>query len=68
MTKMQDYVVSNIRENLTSAEYWMEEYVKTEIAKSLIHEEKITSNTLSQQMALQLFLLKEILCNIEDIH
>jgi hypothetical protein len=67
MNETQIKRIAGIREVLELADILMTDFINAEIAESLTHEEEITSNKLTQQMALQLFLLKEMLCNVEDI-
>jgi hypothetical protein len=67
MNETQIKRIAGIREVLELADILMTDFINAEIAESLTHEEVITSNKLTQQMALQLFLLKEMLCNVEDI-
>jgi len=68
MNETQIKRIAGIREVLELADILMTDFINAEMAESLTHEEEITSNKLTQQMALQLFLLKEMLCNVEDIH
>jgi len=67
MNETQIKRIAGIREVLELADILMTDFINAEIAESLTHEEVITSNKLTQQMALQLFLLKEMLCSVDDI-
>jgi len=67
MNETQIKRIAGIREVLELADILMTDFINAEIAESLTHEEEITSNKLTQQMALQLFLLKEMLCSVDDI-
>jgi len=67
MNETQIKRIAGIREVLELADILMTDFINAEMAESLTHEEEITSNKLTQQMALQLFLLKEMLCSVEDI-
>jgi len=67
MNETQIKRIAGIREVLELADILMTDFINAEIAESLTHEEEINSNKLTQQMALQLFLLKEMLCSVDDI-
>lgn len=56
-----------IKEALETADYHAAHYVNAAIANSLYHEETARSSEDAQKMALQSFLIKELLCNIDDI-
>ncbi len=56
-----------IKEALETADYHASHYVNAAIANSLYREEKAQSSEDAQKMALQSFLIKELICNIDDI-
>ncbi len=59
--------IREIKEALETADYHATHYVNLAISKSLYHEETALSNKDAQKMALQSFLIKELICNIDDI-
>ena len=59
--------INGIKEALEAADYHASHYVNAAIANSLYHEEAAQSSEDAQKMALQSFLIKELICNIDDI-
>jgi len=59
--------IREIKEALETADYHASHYVNAAIANSLYREEAAQSSEDAQKMALQSFLIKELICNIDDI-